>query len=206
MLSTDTTVVVDTQAPEVNVIIPSDGASYTLGQSVLADWTATDAMSGVASSSGTVPGGSVIDTSSVGIKTFEVTATDNAGNTRTPVIVHYTVAYAYTPVTPSSSKVTQMKLGSSLPVKVQLKDYSGNLITNAVVNLYLAKQTSTGWGPEVPATSLSSPKDGNLLRYDPLSGQYLYNLNTKALSTGTWQLRIKMDDTTTKTMTIKLVK
>jgi beta propeller repeat protein len=201
---TTTTINIDATQPEVSISTPLDSAIYTLGRSVLADWAVTDTTSGVASSIYTQSSGSAIDTSTAGPKEFTVTATDNAGNTNA-VTYHYTVAYAYTPVTPFSTKVTQMKLGSSLPIKIVLKDSGGNLITDAAVQLYLAKQTGSDW-VEQKASSLSNPKDSNVLRYDPLTGQYKYNLDTKPLSTGTWQLRIRAGDGITQTMTIKIIK
>jgi dipeptidyl aminopeptidase/acylaminoacyl peptidase len=206
----------DIGKPDIQVTTPADGATYLQGQVVNANyaytdtgnwWPPTPSLSGIneASLQASVLNGQPIDTSTPGTHTFTVSIKDNAGNLATKT-VQYTVAYAYMPVTPSSTKITQVNLGSSMPVKVVLKDSSGNLITNAVVELYLAKQAGSGWGPEVAATSLSAPKDGNLFRYDSLKGQYVYNLNTKPLAQGTWQLRIKLSDGTTQTMTIQVVK
>jgi hypothetical protein len=71
------------------VTAPADGATYTLGQTVPADYVCSDAGSGIAASggcSGPVADGASIDTASLGAKTFTVTATDQAGNTaQTPV-------------------------------------------------------------------------------------------------------------------------
>lgn len=193
----------DITPPSITISSPLDNAVYTLGQPVLASWSVTDDASGVASSTSTVPSGEAIDTSTVGEKTFTVTATDNAGNAVTETVT-YNVVYACTPLTPSCTKVTQVKLGSGMPVKLVLKDYDGSLITDAVVELYLAKQSGSGWGDEIAATSISAPKDSNVFRYNPAAGQYMYNLNTKVLSTGTWQLRVKVNDGTTHVMTITI--
>ena len=61
-------------------------------QSVTAGYSCADEAggSGRASCVGSVPNGSRIDTSTVGEHSFTVTATDNAGNTKT-LTVHYTV-------------------------------------------------------------------------------------------------------------------
>jgi Tol biopolymer transport system component len=195
----------DTTPPVITISTPMEGAIYTLGQTVPASWSVTDDKSGIASSSGSVPSGSAIETATVGSKTFTVTATDNAGNTNT-VTRHYSVVFAYTSVTPSSTKMTQVKLGSNLPVKVVLKDSSGNLLTDVVVNLYVASQSGSGWSAETPAYSVNNPKNSNTFRYDLSKGQYVYNLDTGKLGIGTWQLRIKSGDGTTQTMNIRIVK
>jgi hypothetical protein len=74
--------VVDKTAPAVRVSSPGD-ATYTVGQSVTADYGCTDETggSGVASCSGPVPSGAAVDTSTPGTFSFTVTGTDNAGNT-----------------------------------------------------------------------------------------------------------------------------
>ena len=74
---------VDGTDPSVTITTPPDGASYTLGQAVNADYACEDEAggSGIASCEGPMANGSPIDTSTPGTKTFQVTATDNAGNT-----------------------------------------------------------------------------------------------------------------------------
>jgi hypothetical protein len=43
-----------------------------------------------------------------------------------------------------------------------------------------------------------------LFRYDSTSNQYIFNLGTKSLSRGTWQIKVVLDDGTTKTVLISL--
>ena len=81
---------IDKTLPVVTITLPDTG-EYVLNQSVAATWSATDALSGVASpSSGTV----LINTSSLGTKTFTLpagTAKDKAGNSSLKVTKTYTV-------------------------------------------------------------------------------------------------------------------
>ena len=86
------TVKIDLAAPVVTITTPANGASYKLNASVIASWTATDALSGINATltTGTVASGKAINTSSTGSKTFTVTATDNAGNVTTKTVT-YTV-------------------------------------------------------------------------------------------------------------------
>jgi hypothetical protein len=84
--------VVDKTAPSIRLSSPGD-ATYTVGQSVVADYGCTDESggSGVASCSGPVASGAAIDTSAPGTFSFTVTGTDTAGNTTTATKT-YTVA------------------------------------------------------------------------------------------------------------------
>jgi hypothetical protein len=76
--------VVDKTDPTVDLRTPPDGAEYARGDSVAADYSCDDAGgSGLATCSGDVADGSPIDTSTLGAKSFSVTATDGAGNTTT---------------------------------------------------------------------------------------------------------------------------
>jgi hypothetical protein len=96
------------------------------------------------------------------------------------------------------------KLGSTVPIKFQLKDLQGNFITDAKVILNTAKLTSSVFGSEVEAISTAAATTGNLFRYDPASNQYIFNLSTKGLSKGTYQLKVTIDDSIIKTVAISL--
>ena len=80
-------------APSAHVSSPADGATYTLGQIVAADYDCRDGASspGIRSCAGPVASGAPIDTSQPGRRTFTVTVTSIDGQ-QTTVTVHYTVA------------------------------------------------------------------------------------------------------------------
>ena len=84
--------------PTITLLAPVSGSSTTYARNavVLADYVCTDADSGVATCQGTVADGAAIDTATAGDKTFEVLATDNAGNSNRAEVV-YTVVRS-TPV------------------------------------------------------------------------------------------------------------
>src|SRR5512139_1466544 len=84
----------DVAAPEITLTTPADGAAYLLGAQVLADWTATDAMSGVCSTTATAASGAPVDTATVGAHGFSVEATDCAGNSASAAAT-YQVQYAF---------------------------------------------------------------------------------------------------------------
>jgi hypothetical protein len=62
----------DTTAPVVSIATPAEGASFTVGQAVLAEYGCTDEVggSGIDTCVGDVATGTAIDTATVGAKTF----------------------------------------------------------------------------------------------------------------------------------------
>lgn len=81
---------IDKTPPVVTFTFPGTG-KYVLNQSITTTWSATDALSGLVSP---VSGSVLIDTSSVGTKTFTLlagTATDKAGNSSLKVTISYSV-------------------------------------------------------------------------------------------------------------------
>ncbi|HTZ06005.1 MAG TPA: carboxypeptidase regulatory-like domain-containing protein [Gaiellaceae bacterium] len=91
--ATFTVKVQDTTPPTITVTSPISGATYDAGTSVAFSYTATDAVSGIASQSAkldgtTIANGSTINTGtlSVGTHTIVITATDGRGNTATKTV------------------------------------------------------------------------------------------------------------------------
>jgi hypothetical protein len=121
--------VADRTAPVITVTSPAEGAVYTLGESVLADYSCADEPngSGLASCQGSVADGAPLDTSAVGAKTLEVTATDNAGNSATRS-VSYSVVYDFDgflwPLQ-NLPHVNRWKAGRPVPVRFSLGSYRG---------------------------------------------------------------------------------
>ncbi|MFO7642134.1 MAG: hypothetical protein R6X17_12970, partial [Candidatus Competibacteraceae bacterium] len=70
----------DKTPPVVTINVPANGAEYILGEAIIADWTVSDALSGIKTQQGTANNGAAIDTASAGEKSFQVSATDQADN------------------------------------------------------------------------------------------------------------------------------
>ncbi|MFZ5644747.1 MAG: PxKF domain-containing protein [Bacillota bacterium] len=87
-------------------------------------------------------------------------------------------------------------------MKFRLTDSNGSYVSTATARLYLAKITGGAPGTEIEANSPGNSNSGNLFRYDSKDNQYIYNLRTKGLSNGAWQLRITLDDGTSKYVNI----
>jgi hypothetical protein len=110
----------DTSDPTITLTAPADGATYTLGQSLNADYTCQDDVA-IAACTGTVDAGSAIDTSTVGQHAFTVNATDTSGNPATTT-VHYIVDYPFSIVSPFASppSVNELLAGHKVRIKFSL--------------------------------------------------------------------------------------
>ena len=93
---TVTGISIDKTAPDITIVVPEDGAEYVLLEEVLASWSASDTLSGMASTTAPVADGTAIDTSTEGSILFEVVATDTAGNISS-------VTHSYTVLSPAEA-------------------------------------------------------------------------------------------------------
>jgi len=81
--TTITGINIDKTRPTIGITTPPNGANYLAGTVVDASYACADALSGVATCTGTAANGAPIKTGAAGIKTFVVHATDIAGNVAT---------------------------------------------------------------------------------------------------------------------------
>jgi hypothetical protein len=190
---------IDKTAPVVTINSPVNG-SYLLNQTVAANYSCSDTgavQSGIDGCAGTVASGSNIDTGTVGAHTFSVNATDKAGNSASGSR-NYGVIYDWSdflqPVNVDGSSV--FKLGSTVPVKFRLTNGSAGVVGATNFKLYVAKVSNNTVGTEIEAVTSTPASTGNLFRYDPSGGIYIYNMGTKGVpwSAGTWQLRVDLGD------------
>jgi|GEM_PF-4902972 len=204
--STKTQIVeIDKTPPQITINTPANGGVYPLNQTLIADWSATDSLSGIASATGTFPNGAAIDTATVGTKAFVVVATDNADNTITQT-APYTIIYNFLgilpPIREDGSSI--FKMGSTIPVKFRIADANGNYVSTATANLTYQKITDEVLGTVEEAVSTSAANEGNIFRYDSSDNLYIFNLGTEGMDTGTYQLNINLDDGTVRTVLISL--
>jgi hypothetical protein len=104
------------------------------------------------------------------------------------------------PINSDGSSIFKIK--STVSVKFQLQDNQGNTVETAQARIYIAKISNGIIGTEMEAVSTNAATTGNLFRYD--GTQYIFNLGTKPLSAGTWQIRISLDDGTSHYIPISL--
>jgi hypothetical protein len=72
--------------------------------------------------------------------------------------------------------------------------------------LTIAKLIAGIVGTELESTSTSAADFRKPFRFDAASGQHAYNLSTKSLSRGTWQLRADLLDGVLHTVVVSLKK
>src|SRR5215471_3326766 len=77
----------------------------------------------------------------------------------------------FVPISPISSR-TFFYGGSTMPIKFQLLDSSGNVVSTATATILVNGQ---------PGTTNGNENTGNSFRFDASSGAYIYNLSTKDL-------------------------
>lgn len=139
-----------------------------------------------------------------GVTTVVCTAADAHGNLATASFeVRVEVAWSgfLPPINASGSSV--FKLGRTVPVKLALVGASAG-ITDAVARLAVSKVSSQPVGSDDEASSSATADTGAVMRYDATDRQYVYNLSTKALSTGTWRVSVDLGDGVTRAVSISL--
>jgi len=169
--------IVDRTPPTITFTTPADGATYTLGQQVWASFSCDDHDgSGLNGCKGDVPNGTQLDTSSLGSKTFTVTAYDRAGN-----VAHETHSYAvlydfsgFAAPIAAYPTATSMKAGAGVPVKFSLHGDQGSIIFAA---------GSPGWMP-CGALDGPSPADGTL-SYNASADRYTFLASSSKAWAGT---------------------
>jgi DNA-binding beta-propeller fold protein YncE len=133
------------------------------------------------------------------------TSTDASGNTANAITI-VTAKYSFSgflpPINTDDSSI--FKAGSTVPVKFQLKDSNGAFISTATATITYAKLTGSVLGSDVEAVSTAASTTGNLFRYDLTSNQYIFNLSTKGLAAGTYQITAKINDGTSYAVLISL--
>jgi len=186
------TLKIDTVAPVIAITAPAQSASYLLKAAVASSYACTDPSpgSGVASCAGPAASGSNVDTSTVGAKTFTVTATDVAGNVASRTN-NYAAIYAIT-LTPLKSPV---QAGSAVPIAWVLMDALGSRINSLNT---LLKMESVFSGPAPPAGCVAS---GNGTK------ETLFSLPSGATGGSTFRLvsdgyKFNWDTTTTTTQPV----
>ena len=136
-----------------------------------------------------------VDTSKVGSYTITYTAIDTSGNSSS-VTRTVNVVYNYSLITKQikSDGSSVFKANRTIPVKIQIKDSNGNYISTAIAKISLTKVTNDEIGEVNEVVETVNATSGNLFRYDEKNNHYIYNLSTKGLDKGTYELKVILDD------------
>jgi parallel beta-helix repeat protein len=172
--------------PSVTIAAPLDGASYTLGQPVLASYACANAVACM----GTVSNGKAIDTSTVSPRAFTVLAADAYGQVAFQT-VKFGIGYAVQPLyDPSRS----FKRGATAPIKLMLTDAGGNNLSapGRVLQAVSVTQTTTEASEIFDDAGNANPDDD--FRFDAALGGYIFNLKTTGYPTGTFAMGFTVSD------------
>ncbi len=186
----------DGQGPQITIAAPIDHGVFYLGQPVPASYSCFDS-GGVLSCTNPVANGQNIDTSSLGQKTFTVTATDLEGN-HASATATYTVAYKFAgffqPVD-NLPTLNMLNAGQAVPVKFTLNGNQG-------LSIFAAGSPSSA-PIACDATAPVDPVDQTVtnsnsgLSYDAAAGQYTYVWKTdKSWAGSCRQLTVALKDGT----------
>ena len=177
----------DTEGPVITITAPTN-TTYLLNQQVTANYSCADNGSGVASCTGSVAIGSLIDTATLGAKTFTVTAVDNANNSRVST-VNYTVTYA---IQTLYDVAKGSKSGSTVPLKLKIRDGNGVDLSSANRALTAISVTQVSTGTVLPVQTPGNSNPNNVFRFT--DGQYMLNLKTKGYAPGQYLLNFKVEN------------
>jgi hypothetical protein len=112
---------------------------------------------------------------------------------------NFTINYLYggilQPINADNTSV--FKLGSTVPVKFQLKDYKSNVVTtvaSVMPTISVKKLSGTISGTITEPTYTDVAMTGTTFKYDDAAKQYVFNLSTKGWTAGTYEIRINIDN------------
>lgn len=170
--ATATYTIVDHRPPSVHIAYPNENGLYFVGSTVLASYDCSSVSGArITSCTGPVPNGSVFDTSTIGLHSFEVTAVDENGRTATRTYA-YTVIYDLRGFDPpvGTSGLYDAKAGDAIPLKFSLGGAQG---LNVIATTMWYPVSCTNWLPAGPGAT----GEGKL-SYNASTGKYTYLVNT----------------------------
>jgi hypothetical protein len=164
------------------------GGTLRLG-ALIPTGSVTFTISGSSQAAGVAAGGAISTTfpaGTVDVGSFSVTAVYPGDGNFFPVsgsvnfVVQYGVCYLY-----DQTKAVQHN--ATVPIKLQLCDSAGhNLSSSAITVTATSVALISGASGTLEDSGNANPDDN--FRYDPTLPGYIFNLSTKALSSGSWHL------------------
>jgi hypothetical protein len=137
-----------------------------------------------------------------GPQTLTVTAAATQDYNAATATVTLPVRYAFSGFLPPLTSTLAFGLNRTIPVKFQLGDASGNLITALGAVAALQVQPVDAHGSPLGAPFNPTSADGTSLQNS--GGQYLFNWQTKGLGAGYYKLLLTLADGTTQTKLLQL--
>jgi hypothetical protein len=176
---------IDRTPPMASITTPAAGATYGVFSSTPANYSCSDALSGVAACTGTVANGAELPTNTSGAKSFTATVTDVAGNVTT-MGRSYTVAplvfERFIEPLRRSPTLNGVTAGSLVPVRWRLLS-NGQAVTNPAAFQSVTVFNMTCQGTPIPLNDTATGGAG--LSVNQANGYFTYNWQTDSAWTGT---------------------
>ena len=84
--------------------------------------------------------------------------------------------------------------GACIPVKIKIADANGQSIPDAAPALFFTKETSQPTGINEEPESISNADEGNVMRYDAASDQYIFNWGIRDIDNGTYTVKVYLGE------------
>jgi uncharacterized repeat protein (TIGR03803 family) len=139
-----------------------------------------------------------------GPQTLTVTAAATTDYNQATASVTINVLYNFSGFLAPLNKNMSFNLGKTIPIKFQLSDASGNLITSLSAVSSLQIQALDSNGNPVGAPFNPNPAGNCSLRND--GSQYIFNWQSKGLTAGSYEIVLTLADGTVKTSVLQLTK
>ncbi len=186
---------VDRKPPVIAIATPAGVPTYLLNEIVAADYACTDGGSGVATCAGPVADGAAFDTASVGVKTFQVNASDAVGNASAAsntYNVTYKICLGY-------DTTKAYPTGGVVPIHIALCDVNDVNVSSPTVVV-----TATSVLPFGVLQSPGSNNPGGVFTFLN-SGGYQFTLSTQGYVPGSYLLQFSVSgDPITHTVPFRL--
>lgn len=170
----------DSSPPVIDLRAPSDGAVFVKGTSVTVDFSCSDeGGSGLVSCTGDLSSGEPLDTSTVGSRSFSVTASDGAGNVATATATYrivFDVSGFFAPVD-DSPIVNRASAGKAIPVTFSLGGDQGMQIFEPGYPTSQPVACEGGAPTDAIEQTVSASQSG--LTFDETTGRYTYLWKTQ---------------------------
>ena len=190
------TIMIDSVGPSIAITSPTNGGTYLLDSAVASSYGCQDTTSGLDTCSGPVANGANFNTSSVGVHTFTVTATDVAGNSA-QASNSYNVAYNFAGFFQPVDNLPILNIvnaGRAIPVKFSLGGDQGLDIFAPGYPASTPVTCGTTAGDVIEQTVTAGSSS---LSYDAATDQYTYVWKTEKAWAGICRtLVVKLDDGT----------
>jgi hypothetical protein len=183
---------IDKTTPVVEISGITDGASYFIGNTIpQINYTATDSLSEIDQ----VVADYVSENRNIGKIVYAVAATDRAGN-KTTKSISYSVVYDFTWKSPALKRELT-KVGKALPLEFVIRDGAGKIATTTHTSLVVKNMTNGQTGDAlINLTDVFELKNR----------RYRYELSTKELPKGDYQIVVSTDDEVPQILDITIKK